>query len=78
MHVAGGARFDLLRDLRAFDALHAEGAFFHDAAHTHGDVRILDHLEQFPFVFRLVTAIRIFEPAHQIPFAIGLRDERAV
>ena len=37
---------DLRGDLRLLDALHAEGAFLHHAAHPHGDVRILLHLDR--------------------------------
>ncbi len=37
-HIARSAGLDLLRDLGALDALDAVAAFFHDAAHAHGDV----------------------------------------
>src|SRR4029077_21085598 len=36
---------DLGLDLRLLDALHAVGALLHDAAHAHGDVRVVEQLE---------------------------------
>src|SRR6266436_8211455 len=49
-HIPRCSRFHLLRNLRLFNALDAECAFLHDAAHPNRDVWILDHLEQIPLV----------------------------
>src|ERR1051326_374798 len=54
-HIARRARFDLLRYLGVLNTLDAVTAFFHHAAHSDGDVGILDHLEQVPFVIFAVV-----------------------
>jgi len=76
-HVAGCAGLDLLRDFRLLDALRAESAFFHDAAHSHRYVRVFDHFDQIPFVLLAHAAgVGRLEPAQQIPFAIGFVRQR--
>ena len=75
--VAGVARLDLGRDFGLFDALQAEAAFFHDAAHADRDVGIFHQPGQLPLVFRQVALVRVFKPAHEFPFAVRCHDERA-
>ena len=79
LNVPALAGFDLLGNLRAFDALHAERALFHHAALAHGNVRVLGQLQQLPFILRLgVIAIRILRPLQQVILALRKTRQRAL